>query len=391
VSTYRDLFAIAEFRALFAAVGIRGAGSTMEGIALGTVIYARTGSPVLSAVSMFGPSAAQVLGAMTLLSWADRIRPRAALVAVGAAYTVTTLLLALPLPVWWLMAVVLTSGLAGALGGGVQWGLTREVVPADSYLLARSAFTVSTGLTQILGFGIGGVLINVIGAPWTLVIAAGLYALSMTSARCGLTDRAARSTDRPSVQATWRDNRLLLARPEQRALYFAMWIPNGLVVGCEALFIPYSPRWAGLMMSAAAIGMLAGDVFVARLLRPADRGRAAGALRLLLAVPYLPFALGLPLTVATIFVAAASIGYAAGLLLQQRLLAIVPDHLTGHALGLHSSGMLSTQALAAVLAGVLAEQTSPATAITILAAASTLVTLTLIPRLRAGDRWLAST
>ena len=388
--TYRELFGVAEFRALFGVVCVRYVGATMEGIALGTLVYARTRSPLLSALSMFGPSIAQVVGAATLLSWADRVRPRAALVAIGAAYSGTALLLALPSPVGWLLAVALLSGLIGSFGGGIQWGLVRQVVPADGYVLARSTFTVATGLTQILGFGLGGVLVDVVGSRPTLLVAAAVYAASSVAARFGLRDRPRRATDRASVRTTWRDNRRLLGTPERRALYLMLWVPNGLVVGAEALYIPYSPRWAGLLMSGAALGMLAGDLLVARVLRPRARSRVAGLLRLVLAAPYLPFALGLPLPVAVAAVAVASVGYAAGLLLQQRLLAIVPDELSGHALGLHSAGMLTVQALAAALAGTLAEVLPPAAVMSLLAAASVAVTLVMAPRLRAGDRWLAA-
>jgi MFS family permease len=390
VRTYRELLGQPELRTLFGVVCGRYVGSTMEGIALGTLVYARTGSPLLSALSMFGSSAAQVIGAMTLLSWADRVRPRAAMTLLGAAYTGIALLLALPVSVWWLLTIALSSGLIGALGGGVQWGLVREVVPPDGYVLARSAFTVASGLTQILGFGVGGLLVDVVGSRPTLLIAAGLFAWSSVAARLGLADRPRRAPDAGSVRTTWRDNRRLLGSPERRALFAAMWIPNGLIVGCEALYIPYSPHWAGLLMSASALGMLAGDVLVARVLPPRSQGRAAGGLRLLLAVPYLPFALGLPLAVAVVAIAVASVGYGAGLLLQQRLLAVTPNELAGHALGLHSSGMLTMQAVAAAVAGGLAQLCAPSTAITILATASVLVTLALIPALRAADRWLVT-
>jgi MFS family permease len=388
--TYRELFAVAEFRRLFGVTCTRSIGTTMEGIALATLIYGRTKSPLLSALSMFGPSAAQVLGATTMLSWADRVRPRAALVVTGAAYTAVALLLALPWSVWWLLTVALLSGLIGAIGGGVQWGLVREIVPATGYVLARSTFTVATGVTQILGFGVGGVLVNIIGSRATFLIAAAMFAWSAVTARLGLAQRTRRRDDKPSVGATWRDNRVLLGTPERRVLYLMLWVPNGLVVGCEALFIPYAPHRAGILLSAAALGMLSGDILVARVLTPRAQGRSAGALRLLLGAPYLLFALGLPLALAAVAVALASVGYAAGLLLQQRLLALVGDEMAGHALGLHSSGMLSLQAVAAVLAGSLAEVVPTATAITVLASASVLVTILLAPRLRDGDRWLAT-
>ena len=55
----------------------------------------------------------------------------------------------------------------------------------------------------------------------------------------------------------------------------------------------------------------------------------------------------------------ASVGYSASLLLQERLMALTPDELSGHALGLHSSGMLTMQGVGAALAGAVAQLTSP--------------------------------
>ncbi len=58
-------------------------------------------------------------------------------------------------------------------------------------------------------------------------------------------------------------------------------------------------------------------------------------------------------------------------------MALTPEGLTGHALGLHSSGMLTMQGVAAVLAGSVAQLTSPALAMTAMAVASAAVTLAL--------------
>ena len=83
-------------------------------------------------------------------------------------------------------------------------------------------------------------------------------------------------------------------------------------------------------------------------------------------------------------------GYSATLMLQQRLMALTPEDLSGHALGLHSSGMLTLQGLGAALAGTIAGHLSPATTMAILAAASLTVTLTLAPGLRTPVRELAA-
>jgi predicted MFS family arabinose efflux permease len=113
------------------------------------------------------------------------------------------------------------------------------------------------------------------------------------------------------------------------------------------------------------------------------RGRTGSApLRLLLAAPYLVFALQPALPVAVGAVVLASVGYSASLLLQQRLVALTPDELSGHALGLQSSGMLAMQGVGAAVAGAVAEQTSPAVAMAVMAMISVAVTLILAPGLR---------
>jgi type IV secretory pathway VirB6-like protein len=86
--------------------------------------------------------------------------------------------------------------------------------------------------------------------------------------------------------------------------------------------------------------------------------------------------------VALAAVTLASVGFAASLLLQERLIRLTPDELSGQALGLHSSGVLTLQGVGALLAGTIAELTTPAVAMTVMAAASVTVTLALAPGLR---------
>jgi predicted MFS family arabinose efflux permease len=112
----------------------------------------------------------------------------------------------------------------------------------------------------------------------------------------------------------------------------------------------------------------------------------APPLRLLLAVPYLIFALRPGVALSAAAVAVASAGFAAGLVLQERLMSLTPDDLAGHALGLHATGMVALQGICAVLAGTLAQLISPATAMTLMAVASIVVTLALAALGRHGNR-----
>ncbi|KUN80147.1 hypothetical protein [Streptomyces griseoruber] len=373
---YRQLFRTPEFTPLFLSSAAHTAAQTVSGLALGTLVFQATDSPLLSAVSMFGPSLAQAVGATLLLSGADRLAPRATLIGLSLAFAVTTAAVALPgLPVRAVLAVVLLGGLIASLGGGVRWGLLNELLSGDgTYLPGRSLFNVMSGLTQVTGYAVGGALVTALAPRPVLLLAALLHTVAAAVARLGLTARPPRATGRPSAAATLRTNAALWSSRPRRLTYLGLWVPNGLVVGCEALFVPYAPDAAGTLFACAALGMLVGDVTVGRFVPPALRARLATPLLLLLATPYLLFVLRPALPVAAGCAALASVGFGASLVQQERLMALTPAELGGQALGLHSAGMGTMQGVGAAVAGTVAQLTSAATAMTVTALTSLAVT-----------------
>ncbi|MFF0749337.1 MFS transporter [Streptomyces sp. NPDC004267] len=376
---YRDLFRTPEFTPLFLASSVQVAAQTVSGLGLATLVFRSTGSPLLSALALFGPSLAQLVGATTLLSAADRLPPRAALTTLALVFAAGTAAQAIPgLPVAAAFAVLFLQGLVGSVGGGVRYGLLTEILPRDRFLIGRSVMNMAVGGCQIAGFATGGLLLALLSPRGTLLTGAALYALGALLARAGLTRRAPRATGRASAAETWRTNAKLWSARPRRHTYLALWVPNGLVVGCESLFVPYAPERAGLLFACAAAGMLAGDAVVGRFVPTAWRARLAAPLQALLAAPYLLFALRPGPALALVAVTVSAVGYSASLLYQERLMDLVPEELSGHALGLHTSGMLALQGLSAALAGSLAQLTSPATAMTLLAAGSLAVTCALV-------------
>lgn len=381
--TYRELFRTPEFAPLFGASCAQVAATTLTGLALATLVYARTNSPLLSAMSMFGPSFAALIGATTLLSVADRMPPRAAMTLVGLASAVACLALAAPgmrLPS--MFAVIFAQGLVASIGAGVLYGLLGEIVPPEGYVLGRSVLNMSVGAMQLAGFALGGVLLAAASARTALVIGAALSAASALVSRLGLSSRPPRASGHPSLAITWRTNRELLSRRARRAIYLSMWVPNGLVVGCEALFVPYAPHAAAGLFVAAALGMLLGDMIAGRFLSPETRRRVVMPLRILLAVPYLLFALPLSLAVAVGAAAIAAMGFASTLLLQERLIALTAAEVRGQALGLHATGMKGMQAVGATVAGLLAQYLPVNMAMVVLAGVSIVVTVALSSGLR---------
>ncbi|WP_031077513.1 hypothetical protein, partial [Streptomyces sp. NRRL WC-3742] len=391
-TTYRHLLRHREFAALFASSTAHTAAQTLASLALGVLVYGRSGSPLLSSLAMFGPALAQLLGAATVLSGADRLPPRRALTALAAVSAAATAVQALPgLPLWAVFAPLLPLGLAGCLAGGVRYGLLAELLSRDGYLLGRSLLNASTGVVQVLAFAAGAALTAALTPGGTLLLAAACHLLAAATARTGLARRPARRAGAATPAASWSATARLWSDPERRRVYLALWVPGGLIVGAESLFVPYDPAHAGLLLAASAAGMLTGDALAARLLParlPARlRARLAMPLCALLAGPYLAFGVRPPLPAASALAAVAALGYASGLLLQQQLLDRTPGDLTGHALGLHTSGMLAFQGLAATAAGAAAQVTSPATAMSLTAAASLTATAVLWPRdRRAGSR-----
>jgi len=227
-----------------------------------------------------------VFGATTLLSAADRLPPRATMTGLAVVFGVCTAVQAAPgLPVWAAFAGLLGMGVIGSLGGGVRNGLLKEIVAKEGYLLGRSVLNMSVGVVQIGGFAAGGLLVSVLSPRGTLLAAAGLYLAAAAVARFGLTRRAPRSAGRASVAATWRNNAALWSSVPRRYVLLALWVPNGLIVGCESLYVSYSPSGAGLLFAFGAVGMLAGDTLVGRFVPPHLRRRLGAALRLLLAAP----------------------------------------------------------------------------------------------------------
>ncbi|MFJ1972788.1 MFS transporter [Streptomyces sp. NPDC087903] len=376
--SYRALFRTPEFTPFLLSFTAFAAAQTIGGLALGTLVFRATGSPLLSAVSMFGPQLAQLLGAAFLLSGADGLPPRTILTGLALAFAAGTAVLALPgLPVWAVFAVVLLQGLVASLGGGVRGGLLNEILSKDGYVLGRSVFNMLWGLVQMAGFATGGVLLTLLSPRTCLLLAAALYVMSALVTRLGFTARPPRSSGRPSVSATWRTNALLWSSRSRRLAYLGLWVPNGLVVGSDSLYVSYAPEAAGVLYAFGALGMFVGDMAVGRLVPPAMRPRLATPLRLLLAVPYLFFVLRPGVALSAVAVTVASVGFAASLVLQERLMSLTPDDLAGQALGLHATGMAALQGVGAALAGTMAQLTSPATAMTLMAAASVTVTLTL--------------
>ena len=388
VKTYRQLFSVGEFRVLFLSQCLTLAAHSVASLALGTITYEATGSPILTALSMFGGPLVRLAGTAFLGAIADIIRPRTALMLVAVAGLTADLLQAIPdLPWGWRFVLLSLPWLVMSATGGSMVALMSDILPPEAFVLGRSTINIAIGVMQIVGYGLGGLLLLHLSTTELFLGAAAASLVTLLMVRIGLRDHPPRVVGARVVGRTREVNRRLLGSRVIRPVLLTMWVPNGLVVGCEALFVPYAGDLGGYLFAASAAGMLLGDVVVGRFVPGAVRDRLVEPLRLLLAVPYLGFVFvpSVPAAMALGFVASA--GFAASLPLQERLVKHTAGEVRGQVFGLSSTGLMVGQAIGAVAGGLVAqglggEVSDTARAIAIMAALSLAATVVLTPGLR---------
>ncbi|MGW0810557.1 MFS transporter [Nonomuraea sp. NPDC002799] len=385
-ATFGEVFAVKEFRVLSGSFVLLVGGDTIKMLALSVLVYTRTGSPGLSAAAYMAGWLPFIVGGLFLLSLADRLAPRALMVAGEVVRAVTCLLLAYAgLPVWAMLALVLVTGLFSPVFFAARAAMLPDVLPGDLFVLGRSLLNVASASAQIVGLAAGGAFLAFAGPSGALAVTAALSVVAAVVLRAGLPHRPARGTaGGGAVRETLRVNRRLLADGQVRGLLLAAWLPCVCVAGAEAMVVPYlgGQGQAGMVLAAAAAGMAAGEFAVGRFAAPALRERLSLPLAVLLGVPWLGFALAPGIGWAAVLAAVATAGLAYQLGLQRRFVDSVPEEVRGQAFGLQSSGLMTGQAAGAALVGGLGEVIAPGHAIAVAGGAGVLVALALAKALR---------
>jgi MFS family permease len=397
-ATYREVFAVPEFRVLFGSFGALIIGDSVRMLALSVLVYASTGSPLLAALAYVSGFLPNAVGGSLLLALADRWPARSVIAGYDLLRLCVAVVLALGvLPPLGMVALVFAAGTFTPVAMAARTALLPDLLEGDRYVLGRSLFTVASGATQVLGFAAGGLLLTVAGPSGALWLSALTCAASAMLVRLGLADRPARRVARSgAVRETWRVNGRLLADRRVNGLLLAQWLPGALMVGAEGAVVPYAtalgaPSAAGTLLMAAALGMLAGDLLVGRLAGPDRREALTPWLAALLGVPLLGFLLTPPPVLAAALLAAATFGFAYQLGLARRFLAAVPEEFRGQAFGLASTGTMTLQGLAVAAAGGLGELASPGVVVAVAGCASLAATAALRRQLAPSPPYPADT
>jgi len=157
VKTYRQLFAVAQFRVLFLSQCLMVMSGSVASLALGTIMYAATGSPLLTGLSMFGGPLVRLFGSSFLLALSDTLRPRQAMIVVDLTIVVSSRLQAVPdLARGWRFILIAVPWLVMSATAGTSVALMSDILPlAVPYLGFGLAPSVSLACLLVFVASVG--------------------------------------------------------------------------------------------------------------------------------------------------------------------------------------------------------------------------------------------
>ncbi|MFI6690093.1 MFS transporter [Streptomyces sp. NPDC050485] len=367
-SGYRAVFAVREFRAVFAAHLMSLLGVVVSELALTVLVFQLTRSPLLSSLTFALGFLPYLVGGTFLAGIADRYPARRVLVVCDVVCAGCAAVIALPgMPVAGLLALRCAMAVVSPVFQGTRLATLAEILGSgDLFVLGRSLLRVVSQSALLTGFGAGGLLLAVTGPRGAICVTVTTFLLSALLLRLGTARRPARA--RPGgalLKESLAGARAVLGDRRIRALTLLFWVPPLFAVVPEALAAPYADELGvssaalGLLMCALPVGTVLGELVAGSALGPAARARIVVPLAAVTVLPYLGYAFtpGLAAAAALLVLAGATGAYTLGL--DRWYVAAVPDELRGRAMTLMTAGMMTVQGVGMAGAGLAAEFLAP--------------------------------
>jgi MFS family permease len=348
---------VREFRFLWTAELMSVAGDQLARVALAVLVYAQTSSASLTALTYGLTFLPAILGGLLLSGLADRFPRRRVLVVtdlVRALLAAGMAVPGLPLPVLWGLVAVLSA--AAAPFKAAQLAVLPQILTDPPiYRAGLSLRQVTAQATQVVGFGAGGVLMTVVEPHLALLANAGTFVVSAGLVLMGVRERRAAVGDAGTAVAS--------GEVAFGGVWpvFALAGLIGLYVVPEGIAAPYADDLGfaalgvGVLMAADPVGSVLGGWLAARVRMPTSLGVAV----------VLGIGAGLPLVACVVMpglVPSAVLWALSGALstllivqIQELVVERVPDSRRGGVMGRLSTTVYSSQGLAILGGGVLAE------------------------------------
>jgi predicted MFS family arabinose efflux permease len=389
-TSFRDVFAVAEFRALWMAQLLSVVGDQLARVALTVLVYDRTRSALLAAVTFVVSIVPTFIGGLTLAWLADRYPRRAVMIACDLARCAVVLVMTIPgLPLAGLVALLFLVTLIGAPFASARAAIFPDVLTGDRYVLGTAVTLTTYQFAQVLGFAAGGAVVGFFGIRASLVVDALTFAGSAFIVRAWVRSRpapivatGARRT--PSRLADISAGaRLVFARPALRtpmlfgllaAFYNA---PEG-VAAPLASALDGSAVAIGVILAANSLGEAAGAVMFSRFLAPPTRLRLMGPLAIAACAVLILFFRKPDLSGSLLILFASGLCSSYQLAANVAFVNAAPQEQRSQAFGLAQGGMSLGQGTVMILAGAAAQHHAPAQVIALCGAIGALVALALV-------------
>ncbi|MDQ6875330.1 MAG: MFS transporter [Actinomycetota bacterium] len=374
-ASFGAVFAVGEFRALFAAHLLSVLGDQFARMALAVLVYRRTASAGLAALAYALTLLPDLVGGPLLSGLADRLPRRLLMIGCDLARALLVALMALPgAPLWILCLLLVAVQLLNSPFSAARAALLAVILQDDLYVAGSAVSNISFQFAQLAGFATGGLLIAGVGPPQALLIDAATFLGSALLVRLGV----ARRTVRPDSDAQqqkpgwWRSlvagARLVWIDRRLRALV-ALACVSGFYITVEGLAVPYAASLgggaaaAGLLLAANPAGSVIGMIMLTRWVPPRSRLRWIGPLAVAACLPLLGSAAQPGLMVTATLWALSGAFSAFQIPANAAFMQAVPDANRGQAFGLAVTALRTAQGAGILIGGVAADQWSPAAAV----------------------------
>lgn len=356
---------VREFRYLWAAELWSVLGDQLARVALALLVYSQTSSAGLTALTYALTFLPAVLGGMFLSGLADRFPRRAVMVVtdlVRAGLAAVMAVPGLPLPVLWGLVAVLSAA-AGPFKAAQLAMLPQVLAERSAYRAGLALRQVTSQIAQLVGFASGGVLLSVVEPRLGLLLNAATFVISALLLLAGVRDRAAASAE------TEEPGRVEGRGSVRLWPVFALAGLVGLYVVPEGIAAPYADELGlmavgvGVLMAADPVGSVLGGWLAPRLRVPTSF-TAASLVAVAAGVPLLACVFAPGLVVSAVLWAVS--GACSTMLLvqiQELVVDRVPDSRRGVVMGRLATCLYTSQGVAIVGGGLVAEVVDAARAV----------------------------
>lgn len=362
---FRDVLKVREFRALWLAELISVCGDQLARVALAVLVYQRTSSATLTALTYALTFAPALLGGAFLAGLADRFPRRAVLIVTDLARAALAGVLALPgVPLAVVWVAVFALALAGAPFKAAQLALLPAVLDGERYPVGLALRTASTQVVQLASFAVGGAVLLLVSPQLMLGVNAATFVVSAVIIRAGVHIRP--STWKPKERDPHQRSGSaigLLVQDRQLLALVSLIALAGLTVAPEGVAAPYAAELGssaiavGLLMAADPLGSALGAWLISRWRSPDARTNAIVPLAILAGITLVPCYFRTNLAFSLILWGLSGAFTTMFLIQTQAVLTrAIPDERRAAVIGLASAALQTTQGLVILAAGTMGDR-----------------------------------